>query len=382
MCIFAKNLATVFMAKIENPFRFGSVVTDSSFIDRQDKIKFVLDVMESGNHLVLIAPRRYGKTSLALKATEGIKRPVININLQNVTDEADFARQLIKGTLHHYPLKKIKYAFTHFAVVPTISSDPTSGSIEVSLAPTVRGDIALGDAFGLVEEAGKSGPKPIIIFDEFQDAEDIAPNMLKKLRGIMQLQSHVNYMLLGSQESMMREIFEKKKSPFYHFGTLLHLPGIPEDEFMGYLQSGFALCYKGETSEISKQILEFTKCHPYYTQELSFYVWNELKEYAQAPADLVEKVIQSAVSRKDYDYERLWARLSNNNKKMLKALASGLTSSIYTKEFLLATGINAASTVRGCVKRLLKDGFIINDETRKEYRVEDPFFQQWLKNLF
>lgn len=369
------------MANVENPFRFGSVVTGNSFVDRQDKIKFVKDVMASSNHLVIIAPRRFGKTSLAIQATADLHRQVIYINIQKVTDETDFARQLIKATLKHYPLKKIQYAFSHFAVVPTISTDPMSGNIEVALSPTVRGDTALDDAFELIEQVGKGHSRPIVVLDEFQDVDSIDPNMLKKLRGIMQMQNNVNYILLGSQESMMREIFEKKKSPFYHFGTLLHLPGIPAEEFIKYLKRGFSLCYDGDTSDICQKILDFSNCHPYYTQELGFYVWNELKDNQSAPNNLVEKVIKDAVDRKDYDYERLWARLTANNKKLMKALATDKGSAIYTKEFLNAYGFNATSTVRGCINRLLKDGYIVNDELNKTYRVEDPFFEQWLKSL-
>lgn len=369
------------MAKIENPFRFGSVVTGDNFIDRTDKIQFVRNVLASSNHMVIIAPRRYGKTSLALKATESLDRPVINLNIQNITDEADFARQLIKATLKCFPWEKIKYAFSHFTIVPTISSDPTTGNIEVALSPTVKSDSALDDAFQLLETIGGSHAKPIVILDEFQDANEISPNMLKKLRGIMQLQNNVNYILLGSQESMMREIFEKKKSPFYHFGIVLHLPEIPVSEFEAYLKDNFSLCFSGSTDKIISEILSFTECHPYYTQELAFYTWNELKDSNTVTDALVEKVIKEAVTRKDYDYERLWARLSNNNKKLMKALANFECLSLYTKEFLNQHGFQATSTVRGCVNRLLKDGFIINDELKKTYRIEDPFFRQWLRNL-
>ncbi len=48
---------------------------------------------------------------------------------------------------------------------------------------------------------------------------------------------YCNYVFLGSQESMIREIFEKKKSPFYHFGIVLTLEKISQDIFGGYLST-------------------------------------------------------------------------------------------------------------------------------------------------
>ena len=72
---------------------------------------------------------------------------------------------------------------------------------------------------GLENMTGNRDPvnRTIVVFDEFQDIMRLGIGIDRKLRSIMQLHQNINYILLGSQESMMREIFEKKKSPFYHF---------------------------------------------------------------------------------------------------------------------------------------------------------------------
>lgn len=69
---------------------------------------------------------------------------------------------------------------------------------------------------------------------------------------------------------MMQDIFEKKESPFYHFGYLTKLSKIPYDDFFSFLKDGF-LTFKEEseaeqqkeyTSEIvSTAILELTQIH-------------------------------------------------------------------------------------------------------------------------
>jgi hypothetical protein len=62
-----------------------------------------------------------------------------------------------------------------------------------------------------------------------------------------------------------------KKSLFYHFGYLLPLDKIPQQEFLAYLSTGLeSVALKSE--EIAKKILEITKSHPYYTQQLGFNV--------------------------------------------------------------------------------------------------------------
>lgn len=49
---------------MKNPFKFGSIVESPYFTDREEDLAKVLNVVNSANHLVLISPRRYGKTSL------------------------------------------------------------------------------------------------------------------------------------------------------------------------------------------------------------------------------------------------------------------------------------------------------------------------------
>jgi hypothetical protein len=51
---------------MSNPFKFGSVVGNEYFTDRRREAKEVADVLGSDNHLILIGPRRYGKTSFSL----------------------------------------------------------------------------------------------------------------------------------------------------------------------------------------------------------------------------------------------------------------------------------------------------------------------------
>ena len=77
----------------------------------------------------------------------------------------------------------------------------------------------------------------------------------------MQSQQNINYIFLGSQESMMEEIFERKKSPFYHFGKLMRLSKIPYDDFHDYIM----LRLPTHREDVTADILQFTSCHPYYT---------------------------------------------------------------------------------------------------------------------
>lgn len=55
---------------MRNPFRFGSVVEEPYFTNRVDEIRNVKSILNSANNLVIISPRRYGKTSLINKVVK------------------------------------------------------------------------------------------------------------------------------------------------------------------------------------------------------------------------------------------------------------------------------------------------------------------------
>ena len=61
---------------MNNPFKFGSIVDGEYFTDRVAEQEKVREILASENHLILISPRRFGKTSLVQKVTKGLSRPV------------------------------------------------------------------------------------------------------------------------------------------------------------------------------------------------------------------------------------------------------------------------------------------------------------------
>lgn len=49
---------------MENPFKFGTIVEENYFTDRVEEVAYIEQFMKRANHLVLISPRRFGKSSV------------------------------------------------------------------------------------------------------------------------------------------------------------------------------------------------------------------------------------------------------------------------------------------------------------------------------
>ncbi len=354
---------------MENPFKFGTIVSDSHFTDRIEEKKYVTEILESVNHLILISPRRYGKSSLVHEVLKTIGRPSIFINLQSVTSIQQMAGMIIKATLSKFPMERIKYYLTHFRFVPTISVNPLTDGIDLSFQPGIDAQILLEDAFELIEKVGEK-KRMIVVFDEFQEILKIDKHLDKQLRAIMQEQQHVNYVMLGSQESMMVGIFEKKKSPFYHFGILMTLKKIPYEDFFAYISSRLQqTCPEEWADELAKEILKFTQCHSYYAQQLAFQVWSVLQKQHDLDA-IIKTAVDEIVSQHDYDYERLWQSLGKTDKRTMQLLCES-DYQTSKKQYELPS-----STLQSALKRLTEQGFLIKDYT---YQIDDPFFKRWIQ---
>ena len=346
-----------------NPFKFGTVVENSFFTDRQNELQYIKSVLNSENHLILISPRRFGKTSLVVKALRESNRKHIMLNLQSVVSTEDFAARLLKEIFKIYKFEKVKHFIKNFRIVPTISLNPMTDGVDVSIMPMVDNRVLIEDVFALLQAIASEEDRLIVVLDEFQEIKSIDKNLDRLLRSIMQLHKNINYLFLGSQESMMREIFEKKKSPFFHFGQLLHLDKIPYDDFKLYLLE--RLSFVDNADEICNEILAFTKCHPYYTQQLASQVW-EIGRKGEMD-NIVNEAIARLLEFHDLNFERIWLNFNNTDKRILMWLANN------NKPYALM-GI-AQSTISSSLKRMLKEGYVIKTA---EYEVEDPFFRNWI----
>lgn len=351
------------------PFKFGTIVENDFFTDRIKELEEVKRKLDSENHLVLISPRRYGKSSLLNKALTQLDRPSITIDFMKVLSMEDLAAQILKAIFRIYKMEKIKHLMSHFRINPSISYNPTTDVWGVKFNTSVSDSVTeLEDAMELLQKVTAPDNRLIVVLDEFQEVESIDKNLAKILRSIMQRQSGLNYVFMGSQESMMDEIFEKKKSPFYHFGQRMNLRKVPYDDFLKFIVERLPeSAIDKSREEIASEILAFTDCHPYYTQQLSATVYTIMK-YDKYTQDVVKDSIAEVVREHDLDYERLWQTFNRTDMKTLTILAEG--------ENPQTDRSTAYSTASSALKRLQKQGHVIRE---KEYRIEDPFFGVWIR---
>jgi len=103
---------------MENPFKFGTLVEGEYFTDRVDEVRYICQFINSANHLVLISPRRFGKSSVLAKAIKESRRKSITVNLQQVTSLADFPPSCCVNSSKCILLNAYGISFLVFVIYP------------------------------------------------------------------------------------------------------------------------------------------------------------------------------------------------------------------------------------------------------------------------
>lgn len=361
---------------IENPFRYGQVVTGEYFTDREKEIKEISEEIVSGQSVILISPRRYGKTSLIMNIVNKIKYPCIKIDMQLITDELDFANNFLKKVLSLNKFEKIKYFLKNLRIQPALQYNNITDEISIVFNPGERDvPIYIEDALFLPQKvAEKIKKRIIIIFDEFQEVRRISNNLEKKMRSIFQYHKNVSFVFIGSQEHMIRDIFENRNNPFYKFGKQIILRKIPDNKMTDFIIKRFS-SKNMDASKMLDKIIEITNSHPYYTQQLchEIFVMSDKKVLNN---EFINKAIDNIIMNHHYDFQKWWNELDNTERKILIGICNG-DKNPTSKKFISINGIKSSSTAGSAVKRLLEKGILIKKDSNLNF-IEDPFWQQWI----
>lgn len=364
-------------------FNYGVPVTGSNFYDRSVIKEEVNALIVNHSDFMIKSPRRYGKTSLisnALRTTPHIyldlrRVPRMSLLADSIIDQA-YSMLGIKGFM-----AKIRDNAFSFIKELRLSGSVHVGIVEIGaeIAIDMKQDNDACEhiikALEIVEHVGESlGKKVTIVFDEFQDIKRIDcgdGDILEILRGHLQHLNHVHSIFLGSSESLMTDIFENRKSPFFNYCRKIKLEPFDFDEVAVDITKAFKkkqIVFENDSMLIS--LLERLSGHPANTmltmQILYFIVLkkgsvlikrtdiNKAFDVAyREQLDLVEQYISEIRTFKNY-HDVLY-RMANKEKQVLNPQA------LYQ------------------VRRGLVDKGILVAKERDQYVIADNFLEEYLK---
>jgi len=370
-----------------NPFRYGTVVREPYFFDRKEELSRIVHTLNGGNNLVLYAPRRYGKTSLVMKAIREFERMgyvCIYFDFMAVYSRESFAEVFAKALLAKQGnLQKALEFFAKFVkgIKASITFD-NSGLPEISInfSEQVVSDHTMDTVIDLPEKLATPDKRYIIVMDEFQDIDKLNGESFENLLR-SKIQHHVNtkYLFLGSRTHILNDMFANKNRPFYNSAATLCLKELPRDETRFFLRERFAKSGIAVQDDTADYLIDQAGNIPYYIQLLASEVWQQTIDSTKtATSDVVDDCTDKIVEIKNDFYLELFDRQSAYQKKLLKALALD-GKSIFSSDYRRQHRLSVPSTTQKAVSGLISAGIIEKHQHAHVY--SDPFFQRFVLRL-
>src|SRR3954470_15134712 len=306
-----------------NPFRFGALALDEAFTDREREVAELSADMRNGQDVVVFAPRRYGKSSLIWRVAQELVSSTVlvaQVDLMTTPTRAKLAEKLAK-TIHDdiaSPLFRAKErlrVFQGLRITPTVTVDPDDGTLGFSFTP----GFAREDLDATIERllelpgrlAGERDRRVALILDEFQEIADIDPGLPKLMRAVFQQQAEVAHVSLGSRRHMMRRIFSDANEPFWRSAKQMELGVITPEHFRGYIRRQFERTGRVITADGVRAIIGATGGHPYATQELCYFAWQETPAQEGCDAARVTAALAKVLRSEHAHFSLLWERASS-----------------------------------------------------------------------
>lgn len=232
--------------------------------------------LDQNQHIMIKAPRRFGKTSLVKHIFEYEKSYefiYIDIRLHHTLESLsnhilDKAYSFVK--IENFIRQSKNSLLNLLKSIKTISiPDITEVTIDMLSKPSDQIELFI-HALDVVEKIAQSKNTNIkVVFDEFQDIVNLHDKkILETLGSIAQHHENITYIFLGSIESIMTQIFESKASPFFHFASVIQLEGLDIDELYEYTIEQFDQNNISYEKDVIYQTIKFLKGHPEYSAKV------------------------------------------------------------------------------------------------------------------
>jgi len=375
-----------------NPFTFGALALDRSFTDREAEVRQLVSDMQNGQDVLVYAPRRYGKSSLVLRAAQRAIRKRILVgycDLMRTPTKERFAAALAKTiysdleTAAGQAIDRAARLFRGLRITPTMEVDPIDGSLRfvfhagrrrAAIDDTIEALLALPGQI-----AAERGRRAVVVFDEFQEILTLDGHFPNLMRAVFQEQPEVGHVYLGSKRHVLERIFEDENEPFWRSAKRLEIGTIEPAAFARFLRHRFEETEKGIDGEALNRVLEATGGHPYGTQELAYFLWELVPTGHLAHLADVEAALEQALRSEHNHFAKLWDDAPHAQRLVMLALAEESTRSLYAADYAERHDLPAKPALQRAIGALVAKEIAARDAGRV-YRIVEPFFADWLRS--
>ena len=372
-----------------NPFVFGKIVDSKNFCNRKKEINELDRNIRNGFSVWLFAPRRYGKSSLLKqtfrKSPANIKTIYFDLyNIQSIDDFCVKYTNIITKELFNWKedVKKISKQLGNYflKLQPQLNFDFNANPSISFTNKEIENQTDIEEVLNLPQKiADDRNIKITVAFDEFQEIYRIDKFLINWMRSSFQDQKDVSYIFSGSKQSLMLNIFSSINSPFYEYAQKMNISPIARAELFRFIKNKFEEQNLTINSRTIDDILNYSNCHPHFTQYFASVVFEEIRNGGDENNDEFKfKWMEKIINSQSIIFQNIYDQLNKNQRKILLAL-SHLTEEIFSNATRQKFKLPSSSTLSTNIKSLIQKNLI--HKTDNLYIVSNPIFNNWLAKL-
>lgn len=377
------------MAKITNPFIVTGKIDPEYFCDRITESARLVKSITNGNNMVIISPRRMGKTGLIRfcydKPEIADEYYTFFIDILHTSSLREFTYLLGREIYETLLPRSRKMADLFIQTIKSISGkfgfDPISSmpTFNVELGDIDRPEYTLDEIFQYLAYADKPC---IVAIDEFQQiAKYPEKNIEAQLRTHIQKLRNCNFIFAGSERHMMQEMFTSAARPFYHSADMLELKVIVPEIYIPFIVGHFEKRNRRIAPDDVVRVYNLFKGHTYYDQKTFNEAFADTPEGDECTLQTLRAAIDNMIASNDTIFREILSNIPEKQKELLYAIAKdGEAERITSAAFIKRHSLASASSVQSAVKKLLEKDIIT--EINKVFSVTDKLFAMWMNRMY
>lgn len=359
-----------------NPFNYTHPVPPADIVGRDRETAELVTAALEGTNTRLVAPRRYGKTSLLGRVAAEMPGDwiAVFVDFFGVLTVDDIAERIERAYAAQLT-GRIASWFTGIRrqLRPTLRAGggPVPASVEVDLHPPTS---SLLDRLALPRRLHeKHGKRVLVVFDEFQDVLAAEQTIDATIRS--EIQHHgeaASYVFAGSHLGMMSRLFADRRRAFYGGARPVELGPLDDEDLAEFIAIRFAASGRDVGAALDP-LLSVCRGHPQRSMLAAHTLWDLTPEGGTADEDTWSRAFEQILAETGDELRAIWAGLSTGQRRALTTIARG--EPLYGSR--RGTGGSRGGATKAAVDALVDRGEV----TRRDggYGIVDPLVAEWLR---